>query len=205
MTLNFSNGGYVALISQTPQPRNFRLLLDQGFPNPPGFTVRSIDNTVEVVHLSQFDRTLSERSTPDWVLYCIAARAGFDAFVTRDQAQTNQLVEMYVLSRLRGFTIITWKKPIEDPVREWGQLLAYLPEIKKRLEQRGPRRGSGGVILLPAPSLPSQNLLDPRHTIGLEASRRGISNRQARDEAVAETRDWLEMTGMDSTEFDDVL
>ena len=109
----------MALTSQTPQPPNFRLLLDQGFPNPPGFTVRSIDNTVEVVHLSQFDRTLSQRSTPDWVLYCIAARAGFDAFVTRDQAQTNQLVEMYVLSRLRGFTIITWKKPIEDPVREW--------------------------------------------------------------------------------------
>jgi hypothetical protein len=157
------------------------------------------------MHLSDFDRSLSAVSTPDWALYCIAARHGFDAFVTRDQAQTNQLVEMFVLSRLEAFTIITWKKPIEDPVREWGQLLAYLPEIKKRLAKREVRRGRGGVILLPAPSLTAANILDPHKTIGVEARHRGISNQQARDQAWGEIRDWLQMMGRDQTEFDDLL
>ena len=80
--------------------------------------------------LYKFDRTLAETSTPDWVLYCRAAEAGFDALVTRDQSQISQPVEMYVLSRLHHFTIVTWKKSVEDPIREWGQLLAYLPDEK---------------------------------------------------------------------------
>ena len=103
-----------------PPRRRIKLLLDQGFPNPPGFTVSAIDHTVEVMNLREFDHSLAENSTPDWVLYCVAAKAGFDALVTRDQAQLNQLVEMYVLSRLKPFTVITWKKPIEDRIREWG-------------------------------------------------------------------------------------
>jgi hypothetical protein len=195
----------VAQISQQHPLRRFSLLLDQGFPNPPGFAVGTIDHSLDVTHLSQFDPTLSQVSTPDWVLYCIAARNGFDAFVTRDQSQTNQLVEMFVLSRLRGFTVITWKKPIEDPVREWGQLLAYLPEVKKRLSQRGHQRGGGGVILLPAPSLTAANLLSPKDTIGLEANRMGISNRQARQVALDEIQGWLVVTGQGPTEFDDLL
>jgi hypothetical protein len=187
-----------------PQP-DLRLLLDQGFPKPPGFSIRAVDQTVDVVHLSEFDPTLSETSTPDWVIYCIAAQAGFDALVTRDQAQINQLVEMYVLSRLRRFTVITWKKPIEDPIREWGQLLAYLPEVKKRLRQDPAGREPPGAILLPAPTLTEQNIRRATDAIGLDARRRGVSAAQACDEARREMRDWLEMMDRDPREFDKLL
>lgn len=121
-------------VVDSPSSNGVRPTLCQEVWNPPGFTVEAIDHTVEVVNPRTFDASLAENSTPDWVLYCVAAAADFNALVTRDQAQLHQLVEMYVLSRLRAFTVITWKKPIEDPVREWGQLLAYLPEVKKRLQ-----------------------------------------------------------------------
>ena len=108
---------------------------------------------------------------------------------------------MYVLSRLRNFTVISWRRKIEDPVREWGQLLAYLPEVKKYL-----RSSPGGrAILLPDPTLSSQNLYDPGTTLGIEATRRGISNRQARSEAEKEIRDWLAMTDDDPRRFDRLL
>lgn len=185
----------------TSQRPDLRLLLDQGFPKPPGFALPSIDQTVDVVHLSNFDRTLSENSTPDWVVYCHAAAAGFDALVTRDQAQTRQSVEMYVLSRLEAFTVITWKKAIEDPVREWGQLLAYLPEVKKRLL----RENRPDVVLLPAPTLTQENIWRAEDRLGIEAQRRGVSNRQVRVEVEAEIRDWLQMTSRDPCEFDQIL
>lgn len=57
--------------------------------------------------------------TPGWVLYRLAAQAGFDALVARDRLQLDQLVEMFALSRLRAFTVIPWRKAIDDPVREW--------------------------------------------------------------------------------------
>lgn len=176
-------------------------MLDQGFPNPPGFALRTLDQTVDAVHLWDFNRALSENSTPDWAVYCHAARAGFDALVSRDHAQVRQSVEMYVLSRLH-FTVVTWKKAIEDPIREWGQLLAYLPEVKKRLVGIDRRPN---VIFLPAPTLSQDNLWRARDRIGLEALQRGISNHQVRTEAVAEIRDWSEMSSGDAYAFDDVL
>lgn len=196
----YSNGASVASSSPNQLPRKFRLLLDQGFPKPPGFAVHAVDQTVDVVHLSDFNPELSLNSTPDWVLYCIAAEAGFDAIVARDRSQLDQLVEMYVLSRLTNFTVITWRKAIEDPIREWGQLLAYLPEVKKYLSSRKPR-----AILLPAPTLTSQNLFNPADTLGIEARRRGISNQQTRNEARGEISDWLAMTDDDPHRFDNLL
>lgn len=182
------------------QQPDFRLLLDQGFPKPPGFAVQAVDRTVEVVHLHDFAPELSKDSTPDWMLYCLAVQGGFDALVARDRRQLDQLVEMYVLSRLRYFTVITWRKAIEDPIREWGQLLAYLPEIKKYLKQPAPR-----AILLPAPTLQAQNVHDPMTTLGTRAAERGLSLEQTRREATAEIRYWLEMSGSDPTRFDALL
>ncbi|MGH9280498.1 MAG: hypothetical protein ACRD12_20695 [Acidimicrobiales bacterium] len=134
------------------------------------------------------------------MLYCVAAQAGFDALVARDRSQLDQLVEMVTLSRLTRFTVITWRRPIEDPVREWGQLLAYLPELKKRLRQARP-----AAILLPDPKLTAENLYDPMTTLGDEARRRGISLDQARHEALREIHDWLDMTGDEPTRFDQLL
>ena len=187
---------------QAPQPE-FRLLLDQGFPKPPGFDVRAVDHTISVEHLSDFKPELARVSTPDWLVYLEAKRAGFEAMVTRDLSQIEQDAEMYVLSRLSSFTIITWKKAIEDPVKEWGQMLAYLPEVKRRLASRG--KTDGRIILLPAPTLSGQNFKEPREWLGVSARQQGVSNKQIRDQAKAETRDWLEMSGRDPDEFNELL
>lgn len=199
MPISWSDAS-VASTYPNPQRPDFRLLLDQGFPKPPGFAVQAVDRTVEVVHLYDFAPELSKDSTPDWMLYCLAVQAGFDALVARDRSQLDQLAEMYVLSRLRYFTVITWRKAIEDPIREWGQLLAYLPEIKKYLKQPGPL-----AILLPAPTLQAQNVHDPMTTLGLQAARRGCSLEETGREASAEIRYWLEMSGNDPTRFDALL
>lgn len=190
----------MARTSPNLSPPEFRLLLDQGFPKPPGFSLKALDNTVEAIHLSDFDRTLSENRTPDWMLYCIAAEAGFDALVARDRAQLDQLAEMFVLSRLRTFSVITWRKPIEDPVREWGQLLAYLPEVKRRLTER-----AGRAILLPSPALRADNFHDPRQTLATEATARRISTAEVRRQAQVEIHDHLAMNSLEPTRFDHLL
>lgn len=99
------------------------------------------------------------------MLYCIAAEAGFDALVTRDRSQLDQLAEMFVLSRLRRFSVVTWRAAIDDPVREWGQLLAYLPEVKRRL-----RDGAGTAVLLPSPRPGADNVYSPSTTLGEPAT-----------------------------------
>jgi hypothetical protein len=186
-------------------PRRFRLLLDQGFPNPAGFSLATVDTTVEVVSLRTFDHSLAETSTPDWAVYCHARRAGFDALVTRDLNQTEQAVEMFVLSKLQRFTIITWRRPIEDPIREWGQLLAYLPEVKKRLANDLAGRQTPQIILLPDPTLGPTNLRSATDEFAKIANRRGVSIEQARREAVIELRAWLEFARGDANEFDSEL
>jgi hypothetical protein len=185
----------------SPKQPDLRLLLDQGFPKPPGFTVRSIDETVDVQHLSDFRPDLAKVQTPDFIVYLVAAEAGFEALVTRDASQVKQLAEMWVLSRLPGLTIVTWRAPIEDPIREWGQLLAYLPEIKKKLvlDERP------DAIFLPAPRLSADSLYDADETVGIEARRRSVSHSQARSMALGEVRGWLELNGYDPESFDETL
>ena len=177
-----------------------RLLLDQGFPKPPGFNLDELDKTVEATHLSDFAPTLAENSTPDWAIYCFAAEAGFDAIVARDRKQIEQIVEMWVLTRLRGFSLITWRKGTDDPVREWGQLLAYLPEIKKTLMQRKPK-----VILLPSPTLQSTNLITPHKPLAELAKQSGVSKAQARRDVLDEIGDWLGVAGHPEDRFHPVL
>lgn len=183
-------------------PPDLRLLLDQGFPLPTGFAVESIDRTVEVVHLSQFDPALSEMSTPDWALYCIAAEEGFDALVTRDASQLDQATEMYVLSRLDGFAIISWRQPIEDPIREWGQILAYLPAIKQRLVGAGRR---GIAIRLPAPRLSRDNEWQPDERLGREARARRMAQTEVRALARREIEAWCQVRLGDPRAFDALL
>ncbi len=186
----------MATTSPRSKPPELRLLLDQGFPKPPGFNLAFVDRTVEAVHLSDFNREFSTHSTPDWMIYWRAAQAGFQAVVARDRAQLDQTLEMYVLSQLPNFAVITWRKHVEDPIREWGQLLAYLPEIKRVLRHRGAR-----AILLPAPTLQPGNLINPTDTIGTDATQRGISHGQAKREVRAELQRWLDEHGHDRSEF----
>lgn len=76
------------------QPEQIRLLLDQGFPKPPGFEPSDVDRNLDWIHLWDWKRELSERSTPDWVVYCEAAFGGFNAIVTRDFTQAEQAEEI---------------------------------------------------------------------------------------------------------------
>ncbi|HEX9682449.1 MAG TPA: hypothetical protein VGA13_05165 [Acidimicrobiales bacterium] len=183
-----------------PQPDEFALLLDQGFPKPTAFAISALDQSVRVDHLSDFAPELAENSTPDWYVYCAAAEAGYNALVVRDRSQLDQLAEMYALSRLSTLTVVTWRKGIEDPVREWGQLLAYLPQVKQRCLEAG-----GRAILLPAPSLGNDPFHDPKQTLAGEAQKLGMSVAQVRAEAKREITDWLEITGEPSDRFDDLL
>ena len=169
-----------------------RLLLDQGFPKPPGFNIRDIDATVKVTHLSDFDSNLSDNPTPDWYIYCRAAEAGFDALVTRDHNQLGRIVEMIVLSRLERFAVISWRKPIEDPMVEWGQLLAHLPLIRKRLYADDFK---SSVMLLPKPSLSKDSMEAPSGLLGKIATDRKLSVAQVRHDAWKELMDELSARG----------
>lgn len=154
-----------------------RLLLDEGFPSPPGFRPETVDATVEVVALREFDAALTGSATPDWYLYLRAHEADFDALVTRDWHQSEQIEELWTLSRT-DLSVVTWRRPIEDPVREWGQLLAYLPEIRRMIGEHGP-----SIVFLPSPRLGKQNVEKATGMLGQLARDLGISTQEVRDQA----------------------
>jgi len=166
-----------------------RLLLDQNFPRPPGFELGEIDATVEVVHIFDHDRSLTERGTPDWLIYLRADEDGFDALVTRDWHQMEQPEELWVLSNLR-LIVVSWRKPMNDPVAEWGHLLAYLPQLKRRIARHQPR-----VLRLPPPHLAKNNEVNPRDALGDYAAEQGRAVQEVRREAEAIVSSHLDATG----------
>ncbi len=123
-----------------------RFLLDQNFPRDPIGTHR-LDRRVEYVRLNTFAPDLSERTTPDCMLYLAAAAGGFHGLVTGDKAQLTQDTELIALS-LTKIALITWRHGDDDPVTRWGQLLAYMPQILKVMEP-----GKGLVVTIPNPRL----------------------------------------------------
>lgn len=154
-----------------------RLLLDEGFPSPPGFDISAVDSTVEVLALRDFDRRLIGTGTPDWYLYLRAEEAGFDALVTDDRSQLRQPEELWVILNTR-LSLITWRNPGADPVRNWGQLLAYLPEIRRQLQEHGP-----SLVLLPTPRLNKNNLQKASEELNILAGDRAVSSQELRDQA----------------------
>jgi hypothetical protein len=181
-----------------PEADRYRLLLDQNYPNPPGFDVGRVDATVDVVALGSFDPALARRNTPDWLIYLRAAEAGFDAMVTRDENQLSLPEEMWVLTRIR-LTLVTFRQPIEDPIVEWGQLLAYLPAIRRRSDAR-----SSQIILLPKPTLSAQNVSKPKDELHQLAAEQGISAGQLRRDAQSNVVDLLDERGL-TGRFDSLL
>ena len=153
------------------QPERIRLLLDQGFPKSPGFDPSDVDRNLDWTHLWDWNPGLSERSTPDWVLYCEAAFGGFNAIVTRDFTQSEQAEEMVCLSRLHDFHVISWKQRMDDPISEWGQLL-------------------------PVPTLANdRNVHQPKEFIARIAKSRGQSVQEVRRDANEAMRDWEAAVG----------
>jgi hypothetical protein len=148
-----------------------------------------VDASVEVVALRNFDRSLTGTRTPDWYLYLRANEAHFDALVTRDWRQSEQPEELWTLTKTQ-LSVITWRRPIEDPIREWGQLLAYLPEIRRMITESGP-----SIVLLPSPRLGKSNLQRASEQLGVLATMLGISNRELRNLARATVVDGINRRG----------
>ncbi len=165
-----------------------RLLLDEGFPSPPNFRPEVVDGSVEVVSLRAFDHALAGSRTPDWYVYLRADEGEFDALVTRDWHQSEQPEELWALSRT-NLSVVTWKKPVQDPIREWGQLLAYLPEVRRMIETHGP-----SIVFLPSPRLTGKPE-KATAALGRLAASRKMSVAQLRTEARASVTDDLEEIG----------
>lgn len=86
--------------------------------------------------------------------------------------------------------MVTWRRPIQDPIREWGQLLAYLPEVRRMVAENGP-----SIVFLPSPRLDRKNIEKATGMLGLLASDLGISTRQVRDRARAIVHEELTARG----------
>lgn len=89
------------------------------------------------------------------MVYLAAQLGEFDGIVTRDRSQLQQDEEIVALTRT-SLTVVTWRRPIEDPVTEWGQLLAYMPQVLKIMGEVGP-----AICLLPEPRMVTTNIDKP--------------------------------------------
>ncbi len=169
-----------------------RFLLDQGFPRDPIRTER-LDRHVEYVHLHAFAPELSDVSTPDWMLYIAAAVGGFDGLVTGDKSQLQQDDELIALT-LTNVTLVTWRDGDEDPVTRWAQLLAYMPQILRRME---PRKGI--VVSIPNPRLGAgTNAVElPGHIARSRSASDKVSFSEGRSRALATMRPYLIQRGYD--------
>ncbi len=166
-----------------------RFLLDQQFPQAP-FDVHALDQAVTYQHLSAYAPELSRQSTPDWMLHLVAADGGFDGLVTIDRSQLTEDAELIALN-LAGISVITWKGGEDDVVVLWGQLLAYMPQIVKAMNQTRPI-----VITLPNPRLlPTTHLDKPGEMARRLKLRDNVSFPERRDRAVRMMRQELDKRG----------
>lgn len=173
------------------------MLLDEGFPSP-GFDPAALDPGLEVTPLREFDLVLVNDRTPDWYLYLRADEANYNALVTRDWHQSGQAEEMWALTKTK-LSIVTWQKPIDDPVVEWGQMMAYLPEIRRMISAQGP-----SVVFLPRPRLTKERLVKAVDALALLAREEGRSRREVVRGAGEAVEAWLEEQGQVGR-FDDLL
>jgi hypothetical protein len=154
-----------------------KFLLDQGFPKPM-LKVDALDRKVGYIHLRDFDTRLSRSSTPDWMVVLAAEAGGFAGIVTRDRSQLNEPETMIALERTR-LSVVTWSKGIEDPVREWGMLLAYMPQVTKRIESEGPH-----IFTLPNPRLDPKHMQKRHDAAARVANMRNLRYRNMQSEAI---------------------
>lgn len=178
-----------------------RLLLDQNFPKPKGFDMSVIDANVEPVHLHDHKPSFSMDSTPDWLVMYDAFKSNFDALATRDLSQLRQALEMFTLSKLKGFTVIVPRARIEDPVTEWAQLVAFLPLIRQRVEDNARDGGTGHLVVLPRPTLGPSNNLRARAELAEIERRLGVSHHQMESEAREAIRVSLPALSLNTTDL----
>jgi hypothetical protein len=166
-----------------------KFLLDQNFPNAP-FDAHVLDRTVTYVHFSHHAPEFAEVSTPDWMVYLIAADGGFDGVVTSDKSQLDQDTELIGLI-VSGVNLITWDGRQLDPVTLWGQLIAYMPQVLRALEPDRP-----SVVTLPNPRLQRKSGVEsPGNIARSRKVRDKLSFDERRSRALAVMRSELEAQG----------
>lgn len=151
-----------------------------------------------MVALCEFDKSLVDKGTPDWYLYLRADEEDFDALVTGDLAQSGQSEEMWALTRTR-LSIVTWRDPEDDPVVAWGQVIAYLPEIRRMIRHHG-----DSIVYLPHARLNRTQIGKANDALGLIASQEGRSTGEVRKQAEQSVRDALDERG-ELDRFESVL
>lgn len=162
-----------------------RVLLDQGFPAPPGFSPTSLDATVEYVPLVTFAPELAKVSTPDWMVILAAARGGFDALAVDDQELKENELCLIALT-YTSVSLIAWTRGI-DAVTGWAQLVAYAPKIAKRVVEAGPN-----IFLLPTVKLAKgSNYFKAEAQARQKAKAAGQSYPEMRAAAVKEMKEEL--------------
>jgi len=164
------------------------MLLDEGFPSP-GFDPTALDPLPEVQALREFDPAVVGERIPDWYLYLRALEAGFHALVTHDFRQSGQADEMWTLTRT-DISVVTWRKPLDDPIVEWGQVMAYLPEIRRVIFQLGP-----AIVFLPRPQLSKDSLTKATDALAALAKEERRSRREVVHAAEQSVRAWLDRYG----------
>jgi hypothetical protein len=163
-----------------------RVLLDQGFPDPPGFQPTDIDATVEYVPLIRFAPELAKESTPDWMVILAAADRGFDALAVDDQELKENELCLVALSYV-SVSLIAWTRGI-DAITGWAQLVAYAPKIARRVAEAGPN-----IFLLPTVQLAKgTNYFKAVARARQKAKELGQSYPQMRRAAVSEMRSELQ-------------
>ncbi|HVV37562.1 MAG TPA: hypothetical protein VHC63_13210 [Acidimicrobiales bacterium] len=158
-----------------------RWLLDQNFPKP-RFDADQLDATVTYTHLVDFNNVFSNTSTPDWLLHLAAEHDGFEGVVTTDPSQLEQDEEAIALVAT-NLSVVTWTHRINDPVVQWGSLIAYMPEILKQIDRHGP-----SLITLPVPRLTAAKVDKTAGIAGRIASQRKVSVPELRGEVLPDMR-----------------
>lgn len=129
-----------------------RWLLDQNFPKPVFEDIAELDRSTRFEHFSDIAPDLAAVSTPDFMVYLVGEAQGFTGVVTRDLSQLEDDDSLVTLAHLT-LSVVTWKRGVDDALVLWGQLLAYMPQVRRLLGQSGP-----GIVVLPAPRLGPQHL-----------------------------------------------
>ncbi len=166
-----------------------RFLLDQGTSKPKD-RVLLRSRAYEFAHLSDVAPELSRARTPDWVAILVARHRGFTGFVSRDASMLEDPEPLVALDSSK-LVFITWAKGLDDPIREWGQLMAFMPAVMRLAQGREPC-----VITLPTPQLRKESRVKPRSLLHDVATRRfNSSARETKATAVGAMKHYLDEIG----------
>lgn len=137
-----------------------------------------MDRSVKYSYFSDAFPKYAVVTTPDWLVILLAAHGGFDGLVARDRQQLSTPESLVVLSLCQTMSFVTWRRGIDDPVTEWGQLMAYMPLVVGWIDNQGP-----GVFYLPKPTLDKGMVSKSRSLAGELASDMSVSFPQLAGEA----------------------